>query len=112
MSGHTPGPWTATRNQHGWTITGPSPRPNDSHRWLIAKTESDEPDDAADAAMIAAAPDLLQVAEGAWHLCQSLLSYRQGATDDLIRAIAHGLEAAIGKATGPPGHAPTRDDVS
>lgn len=55
-------------------------------------------DDMATARLIAAAPDLLAVAEGAWHLCMSILADRNGATDDLIRSIADGLQAVIKQA--------------
>lgn len=39
--------------------------------------------------------DLIRAAQAAWHLCQSLLATREGATDDLIRGVAEALEAAI-----------------
>jgi hypothetical protein len=43
--------------------------------------------------------ELLRAAQAAWHLCQSLLAVRDGATDDLIREIAQSLAAAIEKAS-------------
>jgi hypothetical protein len=50
--------------------------------------------------MMAAAPELLTAAGGAWNLCQSLLAVREGATDELIQGIAEALERAIRKAEG------------
>jgi len=38
---------------------------------------------------------LVNAAQAAYHLCQSLLAMREGATDDLIRGAADALEAAL-----------------
>ncbi len=57
-------------------------------------------DRAALLAVLASHRELLAAAQGAWHLCQSLLAVREGATDDLIRRVADALHAAIAKAEG------------
>jgi hypothetical protein len=44
------------------------------------------------------APELLKAAEAAFHLCESLLAVREGATDDLIRGIRDACRSAIEKA--------------
>ena len=100
----TPGPWTATRNDHGWTVAGPSPRPNDDKLWLVAKTESDEPEDEHNARLLAAAPELLYALQ---ECLEQLVAYeekrwlgdawrtRVGLWDDIARA-----RAAIAKAEG------------
>jgi hypothetical protein len=38
---------------------------------------------------------LRRAAQGAWHLCQSLLAMREGATDELIQECADALQAAL-----------------
>jgi len=47
------------------------------------------------AALRAANAELLRSARAAWHLTQSLLAERTGATDDLIQDVADALHAAI-----------------
>lgn len=44
--------------------------------------------------------DLLLAARASWHLLQSLLADRDGATDELIRSIADSLKRAIERAEG------------
>lgn len=41
--------------------------------------------------------ELRRIARGAWHLLQSLLAVREGATDEGIREMANALDAAIRK---------------
>ena len=41
---------------------------------------------------------LWTAAKGAWHLCQSLLAIREGATDELIQECADALEDAMQEA--------------
>jgi hypothetical protein len=54
--------------------------------------------DAADAQLIAAAPDLLKLADAAYH---ALKSYAYGnASPDLANSVAAALEEAIAKAEG------------
>lgn len=93
MIEHTPAPWTAERNDHGWSVSGQAPRPDDYPKlWFIARTESNEPEDEANARLIAAAPDLLAA-------CKLLLTFTEdvrlglGAAFDVTRA-------AIAKAEG------------
>jgi hypothetical protein len=38
---------------------------------------------------------LIKAATAAWHLCQSLLACREGATDELIREVSEALREAI-----------------
>ena len=112
MSGHTPGPWTATRNAHGWTIAGPAPLPDDyPAMWLIAETVSDEPEDAPNAQLIAAAPDLLEAVRAGGRYSDALLRYQEHGvrgqlvppTDELERLFLEWHDkghAAIAKAEG------------
>ena len=44
--------------------------------------------------------DLERAAQGAWYLTQSLLAFRGGATDELIRECTNALQAALAKARG------------
>lgn len=44
--------------------------------------------------------ELERAAQGAWHLTQSLLAMRDGATDELITGCADALQAALAKARG------------
>jgi hypothetical protein len=84
MSAHTPGPWDWDGK---FTVTIPH---RDGHAAFRTNPE--------DAQVIVAAPELLNVAHAAWHLCQSLLADRYGATDDVIREVSDALQAAIAKA--------------
>jgi len=74
-------------------------------RWLETSderflSEIERREKAEDQALIATAPELLQAATAAWHLCESLLAVREGATDDLIREVRDAAKAAIEKAGG------------
>lgn len=94
-SGHTPGPWHTRRDGGGWLIVGPTPRPDDCVRlWCVARTISDEPEDAPNARLIAAAPDLLAAAREAW---EELAQCRQ---NDDVERVMNQLRAAIMKAEG------------
>jgi hypothetical protein len=45
---------------------------------------------------------LLRAAAAAYHLCESLLAYREGATDELITEIRDALKVAIADTTTAP----------
>lgn len=51
--------------------------------------------DAAKRHAAATAVSLLKAAHGAWHLCQSLLAVREGATDELIIGVRDALHSAV-----------------
>jgi hypothetical protein len=102
MSEHTPGPWKAVSAEVSPMYRGivaivkHSP---DSFLGVVAErgvTQAHEWE--ANARLIAAAPLLAQSALGAYHLCESLLAVREGATDELIREIRDGLKESILKA--------------
>lgn len=96
---HTPGPWRAffaVRNQR--TQTGD---------WLFLRSDGiallkNGKACEVDASVMAAAPDLLRSAKAAWHLCESLLAEREGATTELIVGVSVALRTAIAKAEGTP----------
>jgi hypothetical protein len=95
---------------HGWRIAGPSPRPDDTLPWLIARTGSHAPEDEANARLIAAAPELLAESSAAETMLSELLAALNKATElgatrvdvgDLRVAVEHRLKplrAAIAKA--------------
>lgn len=100
MAEHTPGPWFVD-DKRGF------PMPIEQKDGLeICRVGGnalciDDPEEAeANARLIAVAPRLLMHARGAWHLCQSMLATRDGATDDLIRELADALQADIAAAEG------------
>lgn len=92
---HTPGPWSFMTDTTGQFLAVYA-KPQGGTKVICPVKIADE----ADAHLITASPELLTVAEGAWHLCESLLSYRHGATDDLIREVSSRLQDAIAKAKG------------
>ena len=96
MSNHTPGPWETTWPKFNCTIES---RGGVVATVYVGQTLSDSESE-ANAYLIAAAPELLKFARGAWHLCESLLAVRDGIPDESIRAMANALRAAIDKAEG------------
>lgn len=92
MATHTLGPWTW--DPYGYDLRGPQ-----GSMVLSTSKPSEGPSD-ANARLIAAAPELLSVTRGAWHLCQALLAGCDGPTDVLLRAVANALHAMIAKAEG------------
>jgi len=105
---HTPGPWTYDIHEHSFYIFGPDMAmvaDGDPDQPGIARMRgvgrgADEHEQEANALLIATAPNLLKVAEATYHLCESLLACREGATDDLIRSVRDAAKAAIEKAKG------------
>lgn len=96
---HTPGPWRVGE-MGGGTINieaDTTPRHITVGRVHVFDTQGEAE---ANARLIAVAPRLLMHARGAWHLCQSILATREGATDDLIRELADALQADIAAAEG------------
>lgn len=101
MRGHTPGPWTI---RHGTNIFGE--RTDVGHVGIIANTgghssnkEDCGPESEANAALIAAAPDLLSACEMAEKCLIDLAPYPPEVAEAVI-AIAEIAHAAIQKATG------------
>jgi hypothetical protein len=111
---HTPGPWHKARGRAFglYDIRVAIPGSQDITGHPIAKAVSEE-----DADLIAAAPellealkravadcpctlaaDLLRSAQAAFHLCESLLACREGASDELIREVRDSLKRSITKA--------------
>lgn len=94
MSAHTPRPWSVFDDEIVAERT-------DMHICTVELTDGINPTEwQANMHLIAAAPDLLQVARASWHLCQSLLACPKGGTKDLFREISKAASAAISKAEG------------
>lgn len=91
---HTPGPWTWFNYPDGRKLLSAQ------NRAVVHCPDAPMSVEPADQALIAAAPELLTLTRGAWHLCESLLAVRDGATDESIRAMSAALRAAIAKAEG------------
>jgi hypothetical protein len=95
MARHTPGPWTVVtgvcRNDHPDTsadVRGPTGEPV-ANCWCHEAS-------IANARLIAAAPDLLNVAHAAYH---ALKSYEHGnVAPDLAKAVTAALDLTIAKA--------------
>lgn len=96
---HTPGPWRAELNRQGdYRIVY-----NDRGNWLAEVHDDDEPEAAkADAALIAAAPELLAAAKLALSEAESWVHDQLDGTSALDSALARlePVRAAIFKATG------------
>ena len=88
---HTPGPWRAFKSTDGYSVDdyigGIQPAP---------KVEGNGEDEArANAALIGAAPDLLEAAKQALHVIQQ---HEDALPPDDAKETANALQAAIGKA--------------
>jgi hypothetical protein len=102
---HTPGPWEVHHQLEGANSVHVCVPDRTRPRGCRAIGEAEilgipRQEAEANARLFAAAPDLLRSAGSAWHLCQSLLAVRDGASDELIRGVALALQAAIAKAEG------------
>ena len=104
MRRHTPGPWFVAAQNDALVIR----RITTANGDIVAKLDYTPHEIcAANANLIAAAPELLQVSTAAWHLCESLLAnhvevreFYPGPTGELISEVRDALKAAIAKAEG------------
>jgi len=98
---HTPGPWWPEHNDHYWEIKSEAHLSigdacASNHIYVEGKElprEQVEPIAAANARLMAAAPELLEVCEDLW--CDFADTF-----DPALRKIADRARAAIAKATG------------
>lgn len=87
---HTPGPWKASKGPDGWAVYAP-------HGEVALVVEWSPAVDAADARLIAAAPDLLR----ALKLAQPFVQDAAEAVGDVgfVPSVLRDIEAALARAT-------------
>jgi len=102
---HTPGPWRMDRNNtHSGTIATVHGCKNADWAdiWAPDASTADEEEQESNARLIAAAPDLLEVAQGTLRLLHLMDGQWPGTLAIDARAIREQAEAAIAKVKGGP----------
>ena len=105
QTGHTPGPWRAVirANQAGVRFASVD-MPNGSRSFgKSGVSPRYDAQDAANARLIAAAPDGLELAEDALPILEAVLEDREevnGEEDEILRCLIQRTRAFIAKATG------------
>ncbi len=100
MSKHTPGPWIVLTQGTGVSIAQDEEHPDRAGGHRIAKMHSGKPTIHTDAALIAAAPDLLEALEASDAIV-TILAGASGETEhSMVKRTAELTAAAIAKARG------------